>query len=233
MGGTTRSFLGRLGRPFDLSSVGGLPLLQEVVLRSDPGSEVEKVSRTILEKAGYRQLRVTGLENVLGSSTDRFSLVWVGERGLRRREFGSLTAAIPIVVVLVAGAVLGGLDAYVAGSLLVAFYWMLGAAVVSAVFWFRYGRAYDSDLVFLSVSRPVSGGAVSSSTVSIILRAGRVVSHSWAERRVPIGVSGTFKLAAEVGALSREFRRRLSTSSTEVPSAPGPARSEQPAATPR
>jgi len=221
MAGGRRTIRGRLGRPLDLEYLSGFPLRQEVVLRPDPGPEAEKVTRGALERAGFTSFQSPDLDRILGPSKDRYSLAWVGERGLRRRGMTSSTAVVPIIVVFIAGAILGGLDAYILGSPLAGILWVLGAAAISGVFWLRYGGTYDSDLVLLTVSHQTTGGAGSQGWVSIVLWGARVRSQIRADLRVPEVVSGPLKLAAEIGSLSREFRQRLSVPPTQEPRAAG------------
>ena len=166
---------------------------------------------SILEDAGFTPFPSSGLDRILGTSKDRYSLAWVGERGVRRRGMTSSTAVVPIAVVFVAGAILGGLDAYILGSPLVGVLWVLGAAATSGIFWLRFGGTYDSDLILLTVSHRTSGDPGGAGWASVVLWGARVRSHIQADLRLPEVVSGPIKLASEIGSLSREIRRRLVT----------------------
>ena len=210
---------GRLGRPLELALLSGFPLRQEIVLRPDPGRRAEAITPAVLEHAGFTAIDGTGLERTLGPSGARYSLMWVGERGLRRRGVTASTAVVPIIVVFLAGAILGGLDAYILASPIVGIFWVLGAAATSGVFWLLYGGTYDSDLVLLTVAHPDTPSVPSAGGASIVLWAARVRSHVQADLRVPEVVTAPLKLAAEVGSLSREFIQRLSHPSPEPPSA--------------
>lgn len=208
----------RLGRPLDLSSVAGFPLRQQLRIASDPESRAEAVGRAVLEEAGFVHLERSGVEEASTGSSPSPSLTWVGERGVRRQGVTSSTAVVPMIVVFAAGAILGGLDAYILGSPEVGIFWVLGAAATSGLFWLIYGGTYDSDLILLSVSRPAPTATASATSVVIVLWAARIRSQIRADRRFPSVVSGPLKLAAEVGQLVRELDRRMARPT------PGPRR---------
>ena len=115
----------------------------------------------------------------------------------------------PIITVFLAGCVLGGLDAYIAGSLLVGVLWALGAAGVSGAFWLRYGRIYGSDLAMVTVSSLPASAPSGPGSSTVVFWAARVRSQIHSGVRIPTIVSGPLRLAREVGALSREFQRRM------------------------
>lgn len=191
----------------DLGSNFGFPFRQEVRLTHDPGVRVESTARAILQEAGFDLVERPGS---VGASAPAMG-IWVGERGLRRKGITSSTAVFPIIAVFVAGSILGGLDAYIVGSPVVGVFWVLGAAATSAIFWLRYGGTYDSDLVLLTVQHPSTKVGSPPLSASAVFWAARVRSQIHADLRIPSVVSGPLKLAAEVGSISREFERRIST----------------------
>jgi hypothetical protein len=128
-----------------------------------------------------------------------------------------------MITVFVAGCILGGIDAYILGSLVAGLLWALAAAAVSGAFWLRYGRIYDSDLAMVTRSNPLSESPASPGSVSVVFWAARVRSQIHSGVRIPIIVSAPMRLATEIGAVSREFQRRMSEpvggeSSRTVPS---------------
>ena len=176
---------------------------------ANPGPQAETTAHAVLMDAGFDPVRRRGsLEGSVGAPFDSPG-AWVGERGLRRREGTASVVWAPMITVFLAGCVLGGLDAYIVGSLLVGVLWALGAAAVSSAFWLRYGRIYDSDLALVTFSTPPSGAPLGPGSVSVFFSAARVRSQIHSGVRVPIIVSGPMRLAREVGALSREYERRM------------------------
>jgi len=153
----------------------------------------------------------------------------VGERWLPRTRGTASTAFGPIVTVLVAGGLLGGLDAYIASSLIVLGYWLAGSAVVALVFWVRYGRVYDSDVAMVSLSGlsvdPPSGDAAGQSAPHVVFWASRIRSQVHSGVRVIAGATGPIWLASEVGSWAREYERRVSQPEVGPPSPPVPPKS--------
>jgi hypothetical protein len=172
---------------------------------------MEAVARSVLSEAGF-ELR----EGVPSTGLPPGARVWVGERGLRRKGITASTAVVPIIVVFVAGSILGGLDAYIVGSPLVGVGWVLGAAAISGLFWLVYGGTYDSDVVMLTSAATEPGPASPAGSVSAVLWAARIRSQIRADLRVPTVVSGPLKLAGEVGALARKLERKLSASAGDT-----------------
>lgn len=207
----------RAAPPLDLSSGLGFPFRQEVRVPPEAAPRAELTARAVLQAAGFELQPRSNSGEIPGTSVPAGTGVWVGERGLRRRGVTSSTAVVPIIAVFVAGSILGGLDAYIVGSPVVGVFWVLGAAVMSGIFWLLYGGTYDSDLVLLTVSTSGAASVVGSEGVSVVVWAGRVRSQIHSDVRVPAIVDGPLKLAREVGALVREFQRRVV--------GPGPGRS--------
>lgn len=174
----------------------------------DPGNRAEDVARAIAEKAAFRPIDPVGFHPLGVRTGFRASWVWVGERGLRRRGTSS-TTRLPMAVVFGAGILLGAVDAYIAGSVVVGAYWALGGAAVAGIFWLRYGGTYESELLSVEIARPVDSGASSSTAVSVAFAAGRIRCQIRAGLREPSAVSAPLRLAREVGSLSREFRKEV------------------------
>jgi hypothetical protein len=200
----------RWGSPtLDLSSGLRFALRQEVRVAVDPGPRAEAVAHAVLAEAGFEPVGRRGPPGGSSGAPSALAGAWVGERGLRRRGGTAPVVWAPIITVFLAGCVLGGLDAYIVGSLLVGVFWALGAAGASGAFWLRYGRIYDSDLAMVTFSRSPSGAPSGPGSVSVVFWAARVRSQIHSGVRIPTEVSGPFRLAREVGALSREFQRRM------------------------
>ena len=195
--------------PLDLSSGLRFALRQEVRLSVEAGPRTEATAHTLLAEAGFEPVRKRGPPG--GSDAPPAALAggWVGERGLRRRGGTAPVVWAPIITVFLAGCVLGGLDAYIAGSILVGVFWALGAAGASGAFWLRYGRIYDSDLAMVTISSPPAGPPSGLGSTTVVFWAVRVRSQIHSGVRIPTIVSGPLRLAREVGALSREFQRRM------------------------
>lgn len=197
----------RWGIPgLDLSSGLRWAFRREVRCSVGPRLRVAETARAVLNEAGFELVRSPARGGRLSGAPSTKVAVWVGERGVRRRGGTTSTAVVPIITVLVAGGILGGFDAFLVGSLLVIGYWMLGAVAVAAAFWLRYGRAYDSDLAMVTLSDP----APSPGTVSVVFWAARVRSQVHSGVRIPTNAGGPVWLAAELGAVAREFERRIS-----------------------
>lgn len=182
---------------------------------SDLAPNADAIAKSVLGSAGFVTASLYGTDNPSDGGNSRY---WIGERGIRRRSVTSSTAVIPIVAVFVAGSILGGLDAYIVGSPLVGIFWVLGAAVASLVFWVRFGGTYDSDLVMVTVAR--ASETTSATTLPVVFWGARIRSQNHSDVREPSVVSGPLKLAAEIGALVREFERRTSPRSARAPLAP-------------
>jgi hypothetical protein len=207
--------------PLYLDTGFGFPFRQEVRVAPEAASRASATARAVLEAAGFYPVDRPGRGGG-EDSTVADARVWIGERGLRRRGVTASTAVVPMIAVFVAGSILGGLDAYIVGSPLVGIFWVLGAAATSGVFWLRYGGTYDSELVMLTVSDRAPSGSAGSEGASVVIWAARVRSQVRSDVRVPSVVDGPLRLATEVGALVREFQRRLSS-----PVAPAPPRASR------
>jgi len=199
----------------DLSSGLGFPFRQEIRVPADVAARAEAAARAVLQAAGFELVPWSGPEETPGARALEETRVWVGERGLRRRGVTASTAVVPIIAVFVAGAILGGLDAYIVGSPLVGILWVLGAAALSGIFWLRYGGTYDSDFVMLTLPKPRPSSGPAPGAVSVVFWAARVRSQIRSDLRVPTVVSGPLKLASEVGTLVREFQRRVAAPPAE------------------
>jgi len=214
----------RWGTPdLDLSSGLRFALRREVQLPVDPGPRVAAAAHAVLGEAGFEPVRRLGPSGSSNGAPLVDVGAWVGERGVRRRGGTASTAVVPMITVFVAGCILGGIDAYILGSLVAGLLWALAAAAVSGAFWLRYGRIYDSDLAMVTRSNPLSESPASPGSVSVVFWAARVRSQIHSGVRIPIIVSAPMRLATEIGAVSREFQRRMSEpvggeSSRTVPS---------------
>lgn len=194
----------------DLSSGLRFALRREVPLPMDPGPRAEAIARAVLDEAGFERVRRSVLSGSTGGTPLAETRTWVGERGVRRRPGTSSNAVPPIVTLFFAGCVLGGLDAYILGSLLVGALWVLVAAGAAGAFWLLYGRVYDSDLAMVTLSEPRPDRPSGAGSASVVFWAARVRSHIHSGVRVPTIVSAPMRLASEVGVVSREFQRRMS-----------------------
>jgi len=203
-----RTRKGRIAGRIDLDYLPGFPLRQEVALPFDPGSQVEAVTRAVVEEAGYSFYGASDARPPPDGTVSRSSVSWTGERGLRRRGTSASTR-IPMAVVFVGGIVLGAVDAYITNSLLVGAYWVLGGAGVAGLFWLRYGGDYDSDLIQVTVARSAAGPPPTPRPVSVVISAARIQSQIRASVRVPAMVTGPLRLAREIGSMGREIQRRL------------------------
>ena len=208
--------------PLDLSSGLRFALRQEVRLAVEARPRAEAMAHTLLAEAGFEPVRRPGPTGGSEKPPAAMAGSWVGERGLRRRGGTAPVVWAPIITVFLAGCVLGGLDAYIAGSILVGVFWAVGAAGASGAFWLRYGRIYDSDLAMVTISNPTAIPPSGPGATTVVFWAARVRSQIHSGVRIPTIVSGPLRLAREVGALSREFQKRMQ----------GPASVERSRATP-
>jgi hypothetical protein len=196
--------------PLDLSSGLRFVFRREVRLPPDSGPRLEEVAQAVLEDAGFEPVRGSRPARGTNDLSSPEGRAWVGERWLPRRRGTASTTRLPIVTLLLAGCVLGGLDAYISNSLVVAGYWFVGAVGVSVAFWVRYGRTYDTDVAQVTLSGPTVSPPPGPGLPSVVFWASRVRSQVHSGVRVPTGVSGPIWLAAELGELAREFERRMS-----------------------
>ncbi|HTT45526.1 MAG TPA: hypothetical protein VMH38_05870 [Thermoplasmata archaeon] len=194
------------------------PFRREVPLPSDPGSHLPAAASAVLVAAGFEEISPPSRPSDARTPSAGGSDSWVGERWLPRRRGTASTAFLPIITVLIAACVLGGLDAYISNSLVTVGYWLLGAVVLSAAFWLRYGRVYDTDVAMVTLSRAAEGSPTTNSA-SVVFWAARVRSQTHSGTRLPAGVSGPIWLAAELGEIAREFQPPI----TESPAGPGPS----------
>jgi len=187
----------------------GFPFRQEVRVPAGARPLAESTARAVLGEVGFELVALPTETTASGGGPPGLGSVWVGERGLRRRGVTSSAAVVPIIAVFVAGSILGGLDAYIVGSPLVGIFWVLGAAGASAIFWWRYGGTYDSDLVLVTISEARSNSPPGTSSLTVVFWAARVRSQVQSDLRLPSVISGPLKLAAELGGLVRRFRQQM------------------------
>jgi len=181
-------------------------------LSADPGPGLTAAAHAVLEGAGFELVRRSGSAEWPAGPPFSDAGTWLGERGVRRRNGTASTAVPPIVAVMLAGCILGGLDAYLLDSVWVGFLWALVAAGASGAFWLRYGRVYDSDIAMVTHPNPSFGASAGPGSASVVFWAARIRSQIHSGVRVPTIVSAPMWVAAELGVLSREFERRMSES---------------------
>ena len=117
----------------------------------------------------------------------------IAERKVRRVAT-SRSMRVSMAILVGAGAGLGGLDLFVAGSWVYAVPWVLVAAVGAFLLWLRYGRSYESEVVAVSVlpstaapERP-TGGASGPDAALVTWSAGRIRSVAFAGVRAAVDV---------------------------------------------
>ncbi len=163
-----------------------------------PWAEVLAPLRAVLESAGYDLVTVLQPEASTEGRPAPLPLEIVAERdpvGAPMSPMGKLS----VYTLLGAGIGLGIFDAIVVGAPLVAIPWGLGAVAVAALFWYRYGRGFESDVV-VSVFRPDG---------RLIWFGGRVRSDVRAGDRVGYAAVAPPRLGREMGTLTRETAVRL------------------------
>jgi hypothetical protein len=117
----------------------------------------------------------------------------IAERKVRRVAT-SRSMWVSMAVLVGAGAGLGGLDLFVAGSWVYAVPWVVVAAIGAFLLWLRYGRSYESEVVTVSVlpstaapERPAGGASAPGATL-VIWSAGRIRSIAFAGVRAAVDV---------------------------------------------
>lgn len=190
-----------------------LPFRQELrVPVGDWGTLTPHIAAT-LEAAGYR---------VVGSARPRRSKrpplsppsasVTVGERN--RHPIRMLRPMRASIWALFAGGlVLGAFDTIAVGNPLVLIPWVLVAAGIAALFWYRWGRSYESDVVAVTwhAGRGGEEGGVpaASAVPRLVWWAGRVRSDIRGASRTAVAAEYVTSLAGELGNLTRALAARL------------------------
>jgi hypothetical protein len=130
-----------------------LPVGQSVVLR---GVAPDRALDEIRDLLGADGFRVDLYPAADGGAPSRTS-VGIAERHVR---VGPTSAAgIESVAALMgAGLTLGTIEGLLTGNLAYALPWVLGGIVLSVVFWARYGRTFDSEIIVVQI-RPGSAPA--------------------------------------------------------------------------
>lgn len=123
---------------------------------------------------------------------------------------------VSVYALLGAGLGLGLFDALAVQAPILALPWAGGAAAVAALFWYRYGRSFDSEVVLVVFRKGPQGGVEGpsgGSLPSIAWFVGRVRSDARGSRRTGTQATVPSGLARTAGALARDFQERLAVGS--------------------
>lgn len=129
-----------------------LPVGQSVRVYSRPGAEIGRAISEAVRSGGFSVVLSSWVPSGgATASPDRIaSGTLIAERKVRRVAT-SRSMRFSIVVLLAAGAGLGGLDLIVGGSWTYAVPWVVVAAVGAFLLWLRYGRSYESEVIAVSL----------------------------------------------------------------------------------
>ena len=186
--------------PLRLAPELALPLRQEIPLEARPWAEIVGPLRSVLDGAGYDLVSVAEPDLGPAGAPGRRPLEVVAERDPVGAPM-SPTGRLSVYTLLGAGIGLGIFDALAVGAPWVAGPWAAGAIAVTILFWYRYGRGYESDVV-VAVYRPDG---------RMIWFGGRVRSDVRAGDRIGYAAVPLPRLGREMGALTRAVAERLRT----------------------
>lgn len=176
-----------------------LPVGQDVLARVHPERGIDRAIREAVAAGGFSVVEstLTIPGDSTGSSNRPASGILIAERKVRRvATSGSMR--VSIIVLVAAGAGLGGLDLFVGGSWTYAVPWVVIAAVGAFLLWLRYGRSYESEVIAVSLiglpaepsslpdAQPPPGGP--SETSLVRWSAGRIRSVAFAGIRAAVDV---------------------------------------------
>src|SRR5208282_811884 len=172
-----------------------LPVGQKVPVPLQTRDKVVSAVSSAVGLGGF-----TLVESSLGQSPGSGTALPLGdagelyaERNVRRVATGRPVRA-SIAVLVGAGAALGGLDAYVVGSVILAAPWVAAGVFVALFLWLRYGRSYESEVVAVALLAPAAmppgpaDGAPPSDLSAVVWTAGRVRSITYAGARTAVAV---------------------------------------------
>ncbi len=134
----------------------------------------------------------TVVESSLGTALGSGNPVGPGEPGelYAERHVRRVAAGRPVrasIAALVgAGAALGGLDAYVVGSMILAAPWVAAGVFVALFLWLRYGRSYESEVVGVALLPPEAGSP--GEQPGVVWTAGRIRSVTLGGSRAAVEV---------------------------------------------
>lgn len=192
-----------------------LPLRQDVPLAEFSWPHVTDAIRQTLGSAGFQIVSISEAPGS-GPPASRPGFPGRSETVAERRRRSvpmPAPAKVSVYALFGAGLALGVFDALAVQTPLVALPWAGGAAAVAFLFWYRYARSFDSEVVVvvLRPSAPAarSAGPAIGPTASLAWFAGQVRSHARGSSRVSAEVWVPPGLAREVGALTRDFLARL------------------------
>jgi len=191
-----------------------LPFRQELrVPVGDWGDLAPQVAAT-LETAGYRVVVVRERRRAkrLPSTPRPPPPVVIAERN--RHPIRMLRPMrVSIWALFAGGMVLGAFDTVAVGNPIVILPWVLVAAGIAALFWYRWGRSYESDVVAVTwqaggASR-VGDGPPMSTVPRLVWWGGRVRSDIRGGSRTAVQAEYVTPLAGELGTLARALAKRL------------------------
>jgi hypothetical protein len=113
---------------------------------------------------------------------------------------------------------LGAFDTVAVGTPVILLPWVAGAGVIAGVFWFGYGRSFESDVV-VATWRPAAefGGGIPPSgraVPGVVWRGGRVRSDIRGRTRTAVRVAAVPELAGDLAEVARLFSTRLDAATT-------------------
>ncbi len=192
-----------------------LPLRQDVPLPDVPWPRVADTIRSTLAAGGFQILSASETPPAAGETSfggfPRKSET-VAERRRQRAPMPAPTR-VSVYVLFGAGLGLGIFDAVAVGVPIVALAWAGGSALVAALFWLRYGRSFQSEVVVVALrwGRPTKAtpGSVDHPTPHVAWFAGRIRSDVRGGHRTAVEVTVPQGLARDAGALARDFQTRL------------------------
>ncbi|MGP8073139.1 MAG: hypothetical protein ACLPZM_08470 [Thermoplasmata archaeon] len=202
--------------PTDLA----LPFRQELRIPSGDWASLGPVVATTLEAATYRLVRSRERlrEKDPSGSAPPSAPVIVAERDRHPiRMLRPMQACI--WALFAAGLILGGFDTVAVGNLYVLLPWVFVAAGIAGLFWYRWGRSYESDVLVVQWEGGKTVGPIPPSTPvpQLVWWSGRVRSDIRGRARTAVSVEYITPLASELGDLVRAFTARLAASGPRGP----------------
>jgi hypothetical protein len=190
-----------------------LPVGQRVVLRGvEPDRALEEI-RSLLDADGFR----VDLYPAADGGGPTATSVGIAERHVR---VGPTSAAgiESVAALLGAGLTLGTIEGLLTSNVVYALPWVLGGMVLSFVFWARYGRTFDSEIIVVQVRPSATPGegpavaAVDAVAGSAVFSAARVRSDLHGGERAAVRVIDCPQpLVLELASAVRRFELRTSS----------------------
>jgi len=219
-------------RTLAVEDLAPFPYRQEIPVGNRPVDELVSIARRTLTDSGFYVAGIKSRRRAKPPPTpDGGPILVVGERKLRK-DITDLRILEALSVVIAGGGVLGVFDALVTTAWVVAPLWIGAFGLVAVLFWYVYGRSYQSDVLvaFIKVDRSPSDSPGSppgpTGPASVTLLTGHVRSEvrgapSNRTRRI-VHFQEAAGVVSMLAAVVRQFQAALRTPGLAPSSTKGP-----------